>query len=355
MKPFFLSFILVFIWFFAGAQKKSIPFITGKVSEEKFASSFNDSHIRLLKTHSAAAAANGINGIFVLYEEVDTLSFNDVYYEKNAIGTHLNEGIAFYSKEKNQYHLLFANSYAFFCKSCNNMQDYGIELKKDTVSLQLSWGPSANGTTDEYKFVFNKKNSRWQCINYFGKGINDAKEEHREYLVYDNSVNLYLDNHNAEEMFDKRNVSAKRKLTLYYTAGKYKELLDTLEKLPVKDRDLLKFIFGKDDAKSFFDDYDADQLAYKISKNNVVFANDIGYYFEQANDLDAAEVFLSSVIKKFPDRAVAYLNLGDVYQKKKNSALAISNYQTYISLIRKRGLQSKVPQRIVDFIQKNNL
>jgi len=365
MRTLILSLVLMFTCLFTKAQKESIRLTTNKFSQENLASSFNEPRVRLLNSHPLYTSANGITGFFVLYEKIDTLSFQDPYFQNNNKGDLITEGLAFYQKDKDQYRLLFANPDAFMCAGCNNMHDHEITVNKDTVALSMSWGPSAFGSNELFKFVFRKNTRKWQCVSYYQNGSNDAGEEHRTYKTYPNSINLYLDNFDGEEApFDKK-LKARQEIKFYYIPGKYKELLDTLKKLPVNDLPLLNLAFGKEDATRFCYDYTADKnsqtavyqyspdehIDYKISKSNVVFVNDIGYFLEQANALDAAEVFISKVIEIFPDRMVAYLNLGDVYQKKKNPSLALSNYQTYVSLMHKRGLEKKIPQHVTDFLK----
>ncbi|MBB6501261.1 tetratricopeptide repeat protein [Pedobacter cryoconitis] len=365
MRTLILSLALMFTCLFTKAQKESVRLTTDKLNQENLASSFNESRVRLLNSYPLYTAANGITGVFVLYEKIDTLSFQDPYFQNNNKGDLIAEGLAFYQKDKDQYRLLFANPNAFMCADCNNMHDHEITVNKDTVALSMSWGPSGLGQLELFKFVFRKNTRKWQCISYYQNGANDAGEEHRTYKVYASSINLYLDKFDGEETPYDKTLKAEHEIKLYYTPGKYKDLLDTLKKLPVMDLPLLNLAFGKEDATGFCYDYTADKnsqtrayqyspdehIDYKISKSNVVFVNDIGYFLEQANALDAAEVFLKKVTEKFPDRMVTYLNLGDVYRKKNNSALAIQNYQTYLTMMHKRGLEKKTPQYVTDFLK----
>lgn len=91
-----------------------------------------------------------------------------------------------------------------------------------------------------------------------------------------------------------------------------------------------------------------------ITPKNVVTANNVGYFLEQADNLNTAKVFLDSVITKFPGRAVAWLNLGDVNRKLGNVNKAVHNYSTYIELMNQKNRENKIPKRVKAFVEENN-
>lgn len=59
------------------------------------------------------------------------------------------------------------------------------------------------------------------------------------------------------------------------------------------------------------------------------------------------------MIEKFPQREVAYLNLGDLYAKKGLLQEAALAYQSYIKLMAQRKLEHKVPVRVREFVGRN--
>ena len=91
-----------------------------------------------------------------------------------------------------------------------------------------------------------------------------------------------------------------------------------------------------------------------ITPKNVVTANNVGYFLEQVDNLNTAKVFLDSVITKFPGRAVAWLNLGDVNRKLGNVNKAVHNYSTYIELMNQKNRENKIPKRVKAFVEENN-
>jgi len=166
---------------------------------------------------------------------------------------------------------------------------------------------------------------------------------------------VYLDDYDAEFLPDDSTVISSQRISLNYKPGDYARLLRSLKEIPKNSLFLLSEIFNKDEAKYFMEaglEEDQPYNANPIHAKNVLAANEIGYFLEQANQLDVAQVFLDKVIERFPEREVAYLNRGDVFFKRGQSSYkeAKKDYQTYVKLMNKRGLQAKIPQRIVTFL-----
>lgn len=86
--------------------------------------------------------------------------------------------------------------------------------------------------------------------------------------------------------------------------------------------------------------------SWKIHPRHVGYINDLGYYLEQANRTEKAIFVLMQVVKQYPTRTPAYLNLADAYQKSGDEAKAKANYQKYVDLMEKAGKGSKVPTRV---------
>lgn len=111
-------------------------------------------------------------------------------------------------------------------------------------------------------------------------------------------------------------------------------------------------------------------LAETLSKNNVVFLNDLAFFLEEFNfELDQASttasnrkltssiILLERIIKKFPNRTVAYLNLADAYYKEgfeynnfKSRIKATENYKIYYDLMQKSNREQRVPSRVLQRI-----
>lgn len=139
--------------------------------------------------------------------------------------------------------------------------------------------------------------------------------------------------------------ASKKENGLHYVPGKYQELLDTLYAVPQSAFHLLPKMFTADDAQAFIQE--------PITKKDVENANNIGFFLEQVNALPAAEVFLKKITEAFPEREVAWYNLGDVYLKMNKKREALTHYNTYIHLMNDKKQQDKIQQRIKDFVAAN--
>ncbi len=86
----------------------------------------------------------------------------------------------------------------------------------------------------------------------------------------------------------------------------------------------------------------------EIDKNNVQQYNDIAYYLEQSSLFDSSIFILEKIVKHFPTRVVAYLNLADAYWEIEDKNKAIENYNKYIELMKEKGWENKIPKRVYD-------
>ncbi|MRR50113.1 MAG: tetratricopeptide repeat protein [Rhodocyclaceae bacterium] len=71
--------------------------------------------------------------------------------------------------------------------------------------------------------------------------------------------------------------------------------------------------------------------------------NDYGYLLQLAHRNDEAVTVLRSVIAERPDRAVAYLNLGDALWQAARHTEARSSYAIYVDLMRNGGKAARIP------------
>ncbi len=83
---------------------------------------------------------------------------------------------------------------------------------------------------------------------------------------------------------------------------------------------------------------------YAINPQNLIIYNDIAYYLKESA---IGLLILEDIIKKFPNRIVAYLNLADNYYSLGNELKAKKNYLIYIKLMKE---QNKDLTRIPDYV-----
>lgn len=122
--------------------------------------------------------------------------------------------------------------------------------------------------------------------------------------------------------------------------------------LNIKEPSLVKEIVSylKDRKDSTFVSKELISILFTIDSlnKNIIDYNNIAYYLEQSKAYTEAIFILEKIIKKFPNRIVAYINLGDAYWGNENHELAIKNYTIYIEKMKNKGLEHKIPQRIYD-------
>lgn len=77
--------------------------------------------------------------------------------------------------------------------------------------------------------------------------------------------------------------------------------------------------------------------------------NDKAFYLERLNYNKAAYFLLKIILLKAPDRAVAWLNMGDVCWSLDHTSEAQKSYEQYISLMKSQGKEiSKIPKRVYE-------
>jgi len=86
----------------------------------------------------------------------------------------------------------------------------------------------------------------------------------------------------------------------------------------------------------------------QLDRSTVTHYNNIAYYLEQAGHYDSAIHLLEKIVKDFPDRVVAYINLGDAYWGLEQHTEAREAYQAYIRLMRESNREQRIPQRVFD-------
>lgn len=88
-----------------------------------------------------------------------------------------------------------------------------------------------------------------------------------------------------------------------------------------------------------------------ITAKNVELYNDLGFFLEQGRMYKEAISVLQEVTRTVPDRAVAFLNLGDAYVGVSDIPHAKEAYKQYQTLMQKSGNGAKVPKRIQKYLK----
>ena len=88
-----------------------------------------------------------------------------------------------------------------------------------------------------------------------------------------------------------------------------------------------------------------------LTKKNLTIYNNIAYYLQKAGANEEAIYLLEKIIERFPDRTVAYYNIGDAYWDIGEKQKAIKAYTTYIEQMCNKGLQKKIPEVLMKRIE----
>jgi len=91
-------------------------------------------------------------------------------------------------------------------------------------------------------------------------------------------------------------------------------------------------------------------LKETIDKKDVVKLNNIAYYIQKAGANEEAIYLLKEILKKYPNRTVAYYNLGDAYWALGDKKKAKEAYLTYTEQMCNAGKQKRIPKVVKDRI-----
>lgn len=103
-----------------------------------------------------------------------------------------------------------------------------------------------------------------------------------------------------------------------------------------------------------WDEYSASDLGKLITQKNLANANDLAYYLQQNKKPLEASIILSSITQNFPERTVAYLNLGDALWDLNSPGFQEASrkyYKIYSEKMKSSGKQNNIPKRVEERTQ----
>jgi len=92
-----------------------------------------------------------------------------------------------------------------------------------------------------------------------------------------------------------------------------------------------------------------------LTPKNLTPYNNIAYYLQKAGANEEAAYLLEKIVAKFPNRTVAYYNLGDAYWALGEKEKARKAYTTYIEQMCDKGLQKKIPKEVLKRVERKNV
>lgn len=279
---------------------------------------------------------DGLDGFFVIIEskEGDSFPMGVAFFEN------ISDPDKSYNNIKNDYKLLFANTNAFMCRECNNVMAQSIELKPYEynggyyIELYAYWGPSIGRMSDFHRFIFDKTSKKWILSSIYAERLSGER------FIDTDKYKIPLDEYNIEG-----DGFAKDKFKPEYNSEDWRRVAKDLEVI----------------SKNSSDEYlrnpllmvDVLNMIKDINLNNVQAANDCAYFLEMIYEEEQAEVILKKILEQFPDRIVAYLNIGDVYRKQEKNIDALNAYEKYLELMTEKGWEAKIPDHVPEFIEQH--
>lgn len=126
----------------------------------------------------------------------------------------------------------------------------------------------------------------------------------------------------------------------------------TLEQLTINTSELkfaakhykLKNILTQTEIKMLF-------IEQQLTIKTLLIYNDIAYYLQKSGANKESAYILEKILEKFPNRTVAYLNLGDAYWGLEDKVKAQKAYQTYIKQMKENGKEKKIPKVVLERVQ----
>jgi len=99
-------------------------------------------------------------------------------------------------------------------------------------------------------------------------------------------------------------------------------------------------------------DFDIAEITNHLDDDNVKSANDLAFYMINTSDYYGAGQILSEIVKKFPGRVVAKLNLADAYWNIDGARnQAKEEYLEYSEQMKNLKEESRIPARVIERIK----
>jgi len=130
----------------------------------------------------------------------------------------------------------------------------------------------------------------------------------------------------------------------------------TKVKLSVKKLEKKLAAFVKDKINISVNEYDTIYfwkllIQEPLTTKTVTSYNNIAYYLNNLSSHKYSILLLEKILEKFPNRTVAYYNLGDAYWNNYDQQKAKIAYKKYVALMKKNGKENKIPQKVIERIK----
>lgn len=273
------------------------------------------------------------------YSQNKIMGYFDYDLNKDYIlyGTKTNDGIYLYKNGKYKKNKFISSLYVFFNDYDESTANFFINKSNEngTIIIGAERGASLKVTKILYfKYISNMDD--WLLY----------KEENSEVEYEDHLPNISVNYHPYSLGIDGKEYPANEKLYLQDSLQnkKISETIFTKEYNKLKSsKNLKKYNF-----KYSYEDLYLLIKNIPITETNIDKYNNFAYYLAQNEEKILEAVYLyKQILKKFPDRIVAYLNLADSYWAIGKQEIAKENYKKYIVLMKshKKDLK-KIPKEV---------
>ncbi|WP_324172518.1 tetratricopeptide repeat protein [Sulfurimonas sp.] len=244
-----------------------------------------------------------------------------------------------------------------------SVSSYSLSVKDKKLIISLI-APVRNVSSIyffDFYFQYINNTKKFKLIDSIYREINNCDHDDigRYEIVSSSTTNKYLDDFNSDLFFaaiykqwqiDNKNIMKKIKtkqvldtyktsLTLYKSKN-YKKL-----KLYVDDY-IIRYTDKKCSPRSYMTEY-----LFLDNDKDINMTNDIAFFLEQTKNYDEAIYLLEKILEKYPNRTVAYINLGDAYWGLANKEKAKQAYSTYIKQMKEKGKERKIPKVVLERIK----
>jgi len=232
------------------------------------------------------------------------------------------------------------------------VQNIYADFNKDKISIHAN---EYSGISNEYTFIFNFRKGSFYLEKYFGTYGNYCNNYSvtKIFTINNFPSNVLLEDFSIELFFEKYAYMAKREVLNEFMSSfnEIKKLYSQPNKEKFKKyiRNNL-IIYTEENVVCKRYDY-LEMYLYLDNINMISKSNDIAYYFQKAGANKEAIYLLEKILEKFPERTVAYYNLGDAYWELGEKKKAIKAYGTYIEQMKAKGKDGKIPKVVLDRVE----
>ena len=237
---------------------------------------------------------------------------------------------------------------------------YSLRTVKNKLVLRLSYPRDRGGSVESYSIFINYKNQVFSLEEILYEKLNLCNFALMERYV----INM--------KKFKNKNLATLDPLSIYETLEKHKfnsqyfrkicisEMKDEyntmLQKFYTKDFNKLKtYIDSKiviqthdlDNKQCLPEEYLDKYLCLNTDKGTTI-SNNIAFFLEKTHNYKEAIYLLEKILQKYPNRTVAYYNIGDAYWAIGEKEKAKKAYRTYIEQMKAKGKEEKIPRVVME-------